>query len=210
MPKVQCNKCFNDYEFKEQWFLKHNPDTFVCRKCKIRIKTQSNTYRKKQSVKSKAVLSDPNIKARMSQRATLNNIQNADKISQGVKRHYQDHDNLQKAKKRSREQWQNKDYRKLVSDGLKKKWRDPEYRGKILGSRTHLHKHNAKLEQLLTDLGYEFELGFIIAAYEFEALIEGKYLFDEEISNEKKMFIEHYFKNYTYTNNLDLIRRLES
>jgi len=210
MPTAKCNKCNVDYEFKEAWFKKHDLEEFVCRKCKIRIRTQSSTYRKEQSRRSKAALSDPNVKERMSQRATLNNIHNADKISQSVKDYYADHNNRERAKKRSKKKWQNPKYREMVSEGLKRKWQDPEYRGKILGSRAHYKKHNNKLQAILTDLGFQFVLGYTIAMYEFDAVINEIYLYDEQYSREKEMFIDHYFKNMIYINNLDSIPTSES
>lgn len=205
MPIVRCNKCHTDYEFKEAWFKKNNPEEFVCRNCKIRIKTQSNTYRKKQSQRSKAALSNPDVKERMSQRATLSNIQNADKISIGVKKYYNDHDNRERLRKRSQEKWKDPEYQKMVSEGLQQKWKDPEYRGKILGSRAHLKKRKTKLEKELTARGLEFKPNFILANYEFDMLINGKYLYDEQPSKEKRLFVGHYFKQYVYIDSLDSI-----
>jgi len=210
MPIILCNKCQAKYEFKEAWFKKNDPDKFICRNCKIKIKTQSNTYKKSQSARSKVILSDPNIKERMSQQAILSNSKNADKISKSIKKYYGDHDNLNKLKKRSQNKWQDPLYRKMVSDGLQKRWQDPEYRGKVLGSRVHLTKKNNKLEKFLIGEGHQYILGFILASYEFDALINNSYLYDETRSEEKAMFISHFFKQYKYINALDLILKPES
>lgn len=210
MPKVTCNKCGREFEFQELWFKKNNKEEFVCRNCKIRIRTQSDTFKRKQSARSKVALSDPNIKERMSQRATLSNIKNADKISKSVKKHYEDYDNLQKAKKRSQERWQDPEYRKTVSNGLKEKWQDPEYRGKVLGSRAHYKKRNSKLEQDLSKKGLKFIPNYTISHYEFDAFINGKYLYDKQPSNEKRLFIEHYFTDLVYISDLELALKLES
>lgn len=207
---ILCNKCQAKYEFKEAWFKKNDPDKFVCRNCKIKIRTQSNTYKKSQSARSKAILSDPNIKERMSQQAVLSNAKNAEKISKSIKKYYDDHDNLNKLKKRSQSKWQDPLYRKMVSDGLQKRWQDPEYRGKVLGSRVHLNKKNNKLEKFLINEGHQYILGFILASYEFDALINNAYLYDEVYSKEKEMFVGHYFKNYKYINTLDLVLKPES
>lgn len=139
----------------------------------------------------------------MSQKAILNNIKNADQISKSVKKYYSNHDNLQKAKQRSKNNWLNSNYRKMVSEGLKEKWRDPKYRGKVLGSRVRLHQKNNKLKNKLSKLNIEHIIGHAVPPYEFDALIKNKYLFDYNYSKEKELFIEHYYKDFIYTNDLN-------
>lgn len=206
MPLAKCNKCNNDYEFKEAWFKKNDPEKFVCRKCKIKIRTQSSTYKKQQKLKSKKALANKNTKERMSQIATLNNIKNADKISIGLKKYFSDHKNRQKAKKISQKKWQDPSFKKTISDKLKLKWQDPEYRGKVLGSRVRYKKRNTKLYSQLSELKKPFIIGYTLAAYEFDALINEIYLYDSKPSTEKRLFIEHYFSNLVYIDNLDSIK----
>jgi len=205
MPIVRCNKCNNDYEFKEPWFKKNDPSEFICRKCKITIKTQTITYRKQQERKSKKILSNPDIKNKMSQMAILNNTKNAKKISKSIKDYFSDHKNRQRARNTSQKKWKDPQYRKMVHEGLKRKWQDPQYRGKILGSRVHLKKQNNKLKSVLIKNNLKFTLEYIIATYEFDALIEDKFLYDEQLLTEKRLFIDHYFSDLIYTDDINLI-----
>lgn len=202
--RIYCNRCIEPYVFSEKWFKKNDPQTFICRKCKIKETTRSAEFRSKASLKSKNKLSDPNIKARMSQLASLNNIKNAEKISESLKKYYKLPDNRKKVSIKSLNNWKNPKYVQSVSDGLSKKWEDPTYRGKVLGSREHVKPQ--KLSKQLHWLKLEHEANFILAAYVFDALIMGKYLYDEQPSNEKRLFVEHYYKEYIYINDLNEIQ----
>lgn len=208
--KVICTKCRKDYDFSAKWFKRNNPEVFICRICKIKKTTQSENFRKTASDRSKEVLSDENIKNRMSQIATLNNLRNSDKISQSLKEHFSNDGNKQKVKDSVKRKWQDPEYAKSVSDGIKKKWKEPDYRGKVLGSRANIRKKSSNLTKKLDDLNLLYEKNFCVGIYEFELLINGIYLYDNHLNLEKKLFIEHYFSKFKYINDLAEVETLES
>lgn len=204
--EVTCTACLNEYKYSERWFKTNIIEDWKCRKCKIKEKTRSPEFIAEACARSKAALSDPNVKARMSQMATLNNIKNAEKISESLKKYFKCPDAREKVSLNSLNNWRKAGYRKAVSDGLSNKWQDPEYSGKVLGSREHIRGSNVKLLKKLTDLGLDHEVNFILSLYEFDALIFGKCLYDENPSEEKRLFVEHYFPEYTYVCDLEKLK----
>jgi hypothetical protein len=204
--KIKCTKCNKEYEFSDKWFKKHDPSKFICRICKIKKTTQSKEFRQKSSEKSKKALSNKNIKDKMSQIATLNNIKNSDKISKSLKKFYSEKKNIEKLKHTIKNRWKNDNYKQKVSNKIEEKWKNPLYRGKILGSRTHLYDKKQIIIERLKYLGYNYKENFSLMIYKFEFLINGIYLYDQKINEEKKIFVNHHFKKYVYIDNLDDIK----
>jgi len=207
--KAKCTKCSEHYEFSDKWFENNNVESFVCRKCKIKETTRSNEFRNNASAKSKEVLSNHDVKSRMSQKAIINNIRNSDKISESLKKHFRENpDKLRQISKEVSERWKDPEYKLKISEAVEKSWRDPEYRGKILGSRTKLSKRSRFFKNSLRGLNYEEQ--FTIGPYTFDIMIENKYLYDQKHSKEKELFVRHNLKNFVYISNLAEVQRLEN
>lgn len=197
---VICIECHTEYKFGEKWFDKHDIKTFVCRTCKIKKTTKSNNFRKQASIKSKEILSDHNIKSRMSQIATINNIKNSEKISESLKTLFKNQKLKDQLGKEIKNRWKNPNYRNKICNSIKLKWTDPNYRGRVLGSRVKLNKKSLKNQ-------YDNCIdNFNVGAYTFDAFINEKYLYDKKFSKEKALYIEHNFVNLIYINDLNQIK----
>lgn len=195
-----CIKCKTDYEFGEKWFDKHDVKLFVCRICKIKKTTRKNNFRKQSSIRSKEILSNNNIKSRMSQIAIMNNIKNSEKISKSIKDLFKNPTTIDKLKKEIKNRWKNEEYKTKISKAIKLKWTDPNYRGKILGSRMKINKNSLK------NMFDECIENFNIGVYKFDAFINDKYLYDKKFSKEKDIFVKHNLINLKYINDLEEVR----
>lgn len=203
--QVVCIKCGKTYIFSNRWFKTNNPDKFICRSCKIKNTTRSKEFRRNAKENSINKLSDVNIKNKLSQIAILNNLKNADKISKSLKHYYSSNANKNKLSKLIKDRWQNEEYRSKISNSMMKKWKDPVYRGNILGSRTCVNNKNKHIIKKLNDKNITYIVGFCLGSYEFELLINNIYLYDTKIIEEKRIFIEHYFSDYDYIDNIKMI-----
>ena len=206
--KVLCTKCSAKYEFKERWFKNNDPSTFVCRKCKIRESTQNQEFKESAKARSIAALANEDIRERMSILASIRAINNADKISESLKKTYKSKELRDQISERVSEKWKDPEYRSKVSSGIKEKWEDPEYRGSVLGSRAKLRKAPQKAIKQLA--GHKYDPCFSLGIYQFDLLIDDVFLYDEQPSEEKRLFVEHYFKNFVYINDLAEVKKLES
>ena len=200
---IICSKCSRSYDFSPKWEKKNSKKVFVCRACKIKQTMGDNDFRKRASELSKHVLSDPKVKIILSQLAILSNLKRSEKIRASLKKYYSDKHNKDTIREIVKERWQNPDYRKKVSDGIKQKWEDPDYRGTILGSRAKMNSKDRNVIKKLKDKSLKYKEGFVIGPYRFDFLIENRFLYDKQLKEDRKILIEHYFKEYKYTDNLD-------
>jgi hypothetical protein len=204
--KIKCIKCGKKFSFSKKW--RGNPKNYICRTCKIKATTKSSQFKSKQSEISKRILSDPLIKRKMSNKAIINNIKNSDKISKSLKQHFYNPKAKEAVRASTKKLWEGKEFKNKISNSMKKRWKDPEYRGKIFGSRVRLKKKQIAIAKILNSLKLSYEPNYILTLYEFDFFIENKILFDEKYSEEKDLFIKHYFPKLKYTNDLAVVEKL--
>lgn len=208
MTEIICIKCKTKYKFSEKW--RGNAKNYICRTCKIKNTTRSQEFKEKQSKKSKRILSNLNIRARMSQRATINNINNSNKISKTLINYYKNTKLRQILSDRAKANWQNKEYSSKIIKKLKECWKNPVYRGKVLGSRSRLKKQHTFIIKQLNIKKLTYNQNFILSHYIFDFKIGKNTLFDEEIKEEKQIFLAHYFPEINYTNDLTEAEKFEN
>jgi hypothetical protein len=206
--KVVCKKCNNTYEFLPRWAIKNDINDFVCRLCKIKNTTQSNKFKNESRDRSLKSLSDEVVKSKMSIIATINNAKNAEKISKSLRKYYQSSKNKSDNSNRVKKLWGLKNYRNKISGRIKGKWLDNDYRLKVLTSKDKKdinvifnNKDHNSLKLKLNKLGIIFEENFFLGIHKFDFLIDNKILIDLDNNSDKKLFIEHYFKQYKYKTN---------
>jgi hypothetical protein len=205
MIKLKCKKCGSYYEFKRC----SSKNDFVCRTCKIKQKTQSEEFKTRAKIRSLAKLQDKDIKEKMSIKASLNNVENAEKISESLKKHFKDN-GTSKISKALKERWQDPDYKKKMSETSKDNWQSTEYRSKVINSlimsdlRKSLNdKDHQQIKEWLELQEYEFEENHFLGYYDFNFIIDGWIILDLKSDNERKLFIEHYFSEYKYITEVD-------
>lgn len=203
--KISCKECGDEYEFLDRWFTKNDPDEFICRNCKIKATTQSDKFKSESKARSIENLASEAVKSKMSMIATINNAKNADKISKSLRKYYQDSKNKSDNSDRVRGLWKTKNYRSKISDSIKDKWLDNDYRIKILASKDKKEigmkfssKDHNNLRKLLQKSGSKVEENYYIGVYRFDFFVDYKILIDLEENDDKKLFVEHYFKQYKY------------
>jgi hypothetical protein len=208
MLTVKCASCKAKINLKTK---KRIPENYQCRKCKIIETTRDDKFKKSASQLSKLKLSNPDIKSKMSIKASLSNVKNAEKIKESLKKFYSNDSNKESNSNKIKAKWQDPEYRKKVTESISNKWKDPIYRNKITSCKmikdiTKSFKKNqnekVKIRNYLTNNSIPFSEEHCIHVYKFDFFINGLYLVDLERSNEKKIFIEHYFKNLKYINTL--------
>ena len=207
--KITCTECPEEYEFLARWFIKNDPKKFVCRNCKIKKTTQSNKFKKESRDRSIENLANEAVKSKMSIIATINNSKNAEKISKSLRKFYQSSKNKSDNSDRIKELWKTKHYRDKITDQIKNKWQDNDYRVKVLASKDKKEinlkfgsKDHNNFKNKLLKLKLSFEENYYLGTYMFDFFVDNKILIDIEIDNEKKLFIEHYFKQYKYSNTI--------
>ena len=207
--KIICTECPTEYEFLPRWFIKNDPKKFVCRNCKIKKTTQSNKFKKESRDRSIENLANEAVKSKMSIIATINNSKNAYKISKSLRKFYQNSKNKSDNSDRIKELWKTKHYRDKITDQIKNKWQDNNYRVKVLASKDKKEinlkfgsKDHNNLKKKLLKLKLSFEENYYLGTYMFDFFVDGKILIDVVIDNEKKLFVEHYFKQYKYNNTI--------
>lgn len=207
--KVICKDCSFEYEFLERWLVKNDPNKFVCRNCKIKKTTQSKKFKEESRNRSVENLSSELVKSKMSMIATINNAKNADKISKSLRKFYQDTKNKSDNSDRIRKLWKSKNYRNKITDKIKGKWLDDNYRIRVLSSKDKKEmgmkfgsKDHNELRKRIQKSGAKYEENYFIGVYRFDFLIDDKILIDLEDNADKKLFVEHYFKQYKYQTDL--------
>lgn len=206
--KIKCIKCGKEFSFSKKW--KGNSKNYICRYCKIKTTTKSPEFRCKQSEISKRILSNPLIKRKMSNKAIINNIKNSDKISKALKHYFSNPEAKETVRASTKKLWGDKKFKDKISNSMKKRWKDPEYRGKVFGSRVRLKKKQIAIAKILNSLKLNYKPNYVLTLYEFDFFIENKVLFDEKYSEEKDLFIKHYFPKLKYTNDLAVVEKLGS
>jgi len=172
----------------------------------MRATCQNGKYKKKMSLKSKEVLSDDNIRSKMSIKASLNNMITNKSRSEALKRYYSNQLVKEGISKSTKLLWEDEKYQEKVSNGLSKKWEDPQYRGKIIGSRYRPVSRSYKIERFCIKNNITFKHNIALGSYNFNYIINNNYLLDLSKDNVKKLFVEHYFKDYTYINDIAQIQ----
>ena len=195
--KINCSKCGDPYVFSDKWAKKHNKKTFVCRGCKIRA-SWTPEKREEAREKSKAMLSSQEVKTKMSMMATISNAKNSEKISISLKKYFKENKKVASTPKA--------ESISKISNSIKEKWQDDEYRAKILLKRwekqdSTLFKLTAKerkIKNALVKAGIPFIMNKMLGAYEFKFLVNDKILIDTDPDERRKLFVEHYFEQYEY------------
>lgn len=209
MVKTVCAVCGKSYEFKDKWAKKNDPGNFICRTCKIKQKTQSEEFKTRAKIRSLAKLQDEDVKEKMSIKASLNNIKNAEKIGKSLKKHFKEN-GTSKISEALKERWQDPDYRAKMSEASKDNWQSTEYRSKVINSlimsdlkKSLNNKDHQQIKEWLELQEYEFEENYFLGYYDFDFVIDGWIILDLKSNNERKLFIEHYFSEYKYITEVD-------
>lgn len=140
----------------------------------------------------------------------MNNIHNAEKISKTLVKYYENEDLRQMISNRTKSYWLDKKYAETVRNKISNRWQDPIYRGRILGSRSHLRRRRHKVVRKLKEAGLEYTPDFALGLYLFDFKIQPNILFDEKLSEEKRIFLSHYFPEYKYISDLTEAAKLGS
>jgi hypothetical protein len=203
--KATCKECQTEYEFLNRWLSRNDPKKFICRNCKIKKTTQSKKFKHESKERSLEKLASSVVKSKMSMIATINNAKNADKISKSLRKFYQDSKNKSDNSNRVKKLWKSKNYREDISNKIKNKWLDDDYRIKVLTAKDKkemnlkfgTRDHN-DLKKKLTNNNIRFEENYYLGIHKFNFFINNKILIDLEENDDKKLFVEHYFKQYKY------------
>ncbi len=203
--KIVCIDCGFKYEFLPRWTIKNDPKKFVCRNCKIKKTTQSKKFKDESRERSIKNLSNEITKSKMSIIATINNAKNAAKISESLRKFYQNSKNKSNSSDNIKKLWKSKNYRDRITDKIREKWQQDEYRSKVLASKDKIDmnmkfssKDHNDLKKRLIKSGIKFEENFYLGIHKFDFLINDKIIVDLEADDVKKLFAEHYFKQYKY------------
>jgi hypothetical protein len=180
----------------------------MCRNCKIKNTTQSKKFKQESKERSLEKLANSAVRSKMSMIATINNAKNAERISNSLRKFYQNSKNKSDNSNRVKKLWKSKNYREDISNKIKNKWLDDDYRIRVLTSKDKkemnlkfgTRDHN-DLKNKLIKTKTKFEENYYLGIHKFNFFINNKILIDLEENDDKKLFVEHYFKQYIYQTN---------
>lgn len=187
---IQCNKCNIKYIISQKTFrlnLRKNNGVYICKKCyltspearqKVSIATKklwrNDNYRQKQSLIRSKTQSD------RSKQIWKNN---RNIIISGMIKYANTNEAKERQSKITKKMWSNPLIAQKISNSMRERWQDENYRTKIAkAGQPRFSQIHKTFCAILTDLGIKFQNEFVLGPWSFDVMIPRE--------NQKNLLIE--------------------